>query len=52
VTVPNDHSIVRLVRTFMLEQNDEWIVGRRCMSLKSLAPVSENPHIRLPGMAA
>jgi len=31
---------------------DEWAVGRRYMSLESLAPVSDTPIVRLPGVAA
>jgi putative transposase len=36
----------------MLEQNGEWAISRRYMSLESLAPVSDSPMIRLPGVAA
>ena len=49
---PNDRAVVRLVGALMLEQNDEWAVGRRYMSLESLAPVSDTPIVRLPGVAA
>lgn len=36
----------------MLEQNDEWAVCRRYMTLEGLAAVSHNPTISLPAMAA
>src|SRR6202012_351159 len=49
---PNDRAVARLVGALMLEQNDEWAVGRRDMSLESLAPVIDTPIFRLPGLAA
>jgi transposase-like protein len=34
---PNDESLVRLAGALLLEQNDEWLVGRRYLSAESLA---------------
>ena len=48
---PNDRAIVRLVGALMLEQNDEWAVRRRYMSLESLSALSDDPVLRLPAVA-
>jgi transposase-like protein len=49
---PNDKAVVRLVGALMLEQNDEWAVCRRYMALEGLKPVSDDPLIKLPAVAA
>ena len=48
---PNEAAVVRLVGAILLEQNDEWAVQRRYMSLETLAPVSDAPAVSLPAVA-
>ena len=38
---PNDASAIRLVGALLIEQNDEWLVGRRYLSAESLALLLE-----------
>jgi len=45
---PNDAVIIRLVGALMLEQNDEWAVCRRYMTLERLAAVNHNPPCLSP----
>jgi len=50
---PNEAAIVRLVGAILLEQNDEWAVQRaRYMTLETIAPISDNPIVGLPAVAA
>jgi putative transposase len=44
---PNDAAIVRLVGALLLEQNDEWQLQRRYLSLEGLGVVSDNHNQRL-----
>jgi hypothetical protein len=47
---PKGDAIVRLIGAIVLEQNDEWAIRRaRYMTLETIAPLSDDPAIRLPG---
>jgi putative transposase len=50
---PNEDAITRLIGALLLEQNDEWAVQRgRYVSLETIAPLSDDPIIKLPAAAA
>ncbi len=49
---PNEDAITRPVGAILLEQNDEWAVSRRYMTLEPIAPVSDNLTVKLPTVAA
>jgi transposase-like protein len=50
---PNEEAITRLVGAVLLEINDEWAVQRsRYMSLETIAPVSDDPIVRLSAVPA
>ena len=49
---PNEDAITRLVGAILLEQNDEWAVSRRYMTLVSFAQTSDNLTLKLPTVAA
>ena len=49
---PNEEAITRLIGAILLEQNDEWAVQRaRYMTLETIAPLGDDPLVRLPGVA-
>ncbi|MFL5874488.1 MAG: transposase [Solirubrobacteraceae bacterium] len=42
---PDDPSLIRLATMLAIEQNDEWLVGRRYLSAGSMEPLlEERPH--------
>ncbi|MDN3627992.1 IS256 family transposase, partial [Methylobacterium isbiliense] len=50
---PDEAAITRLVGAILLEQNDEWAVQRaRYLTLESIAPISDDPLVSLPTLAA
>ncbi len=48
---PNDAALLRLVTMLLVEQNDEWLVGRRYFSIESMklldAGSAEQPSLQL-----
>ena len=50
---PNEDAITRLVGAILLEQNDDSAVQRaRYMTLETIAPMSDDPFVKLPAVAA
>ena len=49
---PNEDAITRLVGAILLEQNDEWAVQRRYMSLETLEGLSDDPKAKPRRIAA
>jgi putative transposase len=42
---PDDRSLIRLASMLAIEQNDDWLVGRRYPSAASMGPLlEERPH--------
>ena len=49
---PNEDALVRLVGALLHEQNDEWAVSRRYMSLETMAGLSDDANAGTPAIAA
>ena len=41
---PNDQAAIRLAGALLIEQNDEWLVNRRYLSVESIALILDNDH--------
>ena len=42
---PNEAAVTRLVGALMLEQNDEWAITRRYMTLETVAAICDTDHM-------
>lgn len=49
---PNEAAIVRPVGAILLEQNDEWALCRRYMSLQTMAGLSNHADVGRPALPA
>ena len=48
---PNDQAVIRLAGALLSEQNDEWLVQRRYLSVESMALILRRPRAPAPGRA-
>jgi putative transposase len=47
---PNPQAVTRLVGAILLEQNDEWAVARRYMTLETMRPSADTELVSLPAL--
>ena len=50
-SIPNQAAIVRLVGALMLEQNDEWAVTRRYMTLETMEEICNDQTVDVAQLA-
>ncbi len=50
---PGEAAVIRLIGVLLLEQNNKWAVQRsRYLSLETIVPLSDDPIVGLPAVAA
>lgn len=50
--LPNEPAITRLVGALLVEQNDEWQLQRRYLTLEGLQALADNQPVRLSAVVS